>query len=110
MKLLFEQNLSPRLVRLLAAEFPGSGHVIPLGLDGAPDPTIWAFAAANGFAVGSKDADFQTRSAALGHPPKVVWVRFGNCPTAAVAAALRARLSDLLAFDADPALALIEVS
>ncbi|MBX9625243.1 MAG: DUF5615 family PIN-like protein [Gemmataceae bacterium] len=109
MRLLFGQNLSPRLVRLLAAEFPGSEHVRNIGFRTAPDPTIWAFAA-NGFAVVSKDGDFGVRARQYGHPPKVVWVRLGNCSTAAVAALLRSRLADLLAFDADPAAGLIEVS
>ena len=108
MKLLFDQNLSPRLVRLLTAEFPGSEHVRNIGMRTAPDPVIWAYAAANGFAVASKDADFGIR-AALGHPPKVVWVRLGNCPTSAVAALLQSRLADPLAFDVDPSLAVLEV-
>ncbi|MBX9584413.1 MAG: DUF5615 family PIN-like protein, partial [Gemmataceae bacterium] len=85
MRLLFDQNLSPRLPRLLAAEFPGSEHVLPLGIDTAPDPVIWSYAAANGFAVASKDSDFGVRARQYGHPPKVVWVRLGNCSTAAVA-------------------------
>ena len=101
-RLLFDQNLSPRLAGLLAAEFPGSAHVRDVGLAAAPDPVIWAHAAAGGFAVVSKDADFQQRALVRGHPPKVVWVRLGNGPTAAVADLLRSRQADLLAFEADP--------
>lgn len=102
MRLLFDQNLSPRLVGLLAAEFPGSEHIRTPGLAAAPDPAIWAYAAANRFTVVSKDADFQQRALLLGHPPKVVWLRVGNGPTAAVVALLRSRRADLLAFAADP--------
>jgi predicted nuclease of predicted toxin-antitoxin system len=58
MKLLFDQNLSLRLVRLLAAEFPGSQHVRDVGLAIAPDPAIWAYAAAQGMVIVSKDSDF----------------------------------------------------
>jgi predicted nuclease of predicted toxin-antitoxin system len=101
MKLLFDQNLSHRLVGHLAAEFPGSQHVRDIGLAAASDSAVWAYAAAQGLVIVSKDADFQHRALLLGHPPKVVWVRLGNCPTAAVAALLRARLADLLAFEAD---------
>ena len=107
MKLLFDQNLSPRLPVLLAAEYPGSAHVRWFGMATAPDPAVWAFAAANGFVIVSKDADFEQRALLFGHPPKVVWLRVGNCPTAAVEALLRARLPDLLAFDADPTLAIL---
>ena len=110
MRLLFDQNLSHRLVGLLAAEFPGSEHVRNVGLAAASDPAVRAFAAANGFAIVSKDTDFQRRAALLGFPPKVVWVRLGNCPTAAVAALLRARLADLQAFEAHPTASFLALS
>ena len=66
MKLLFDQNLSPCLVRLLAVEFPGSQHVRDAGLAAAPDPAVWAYAAAQGLAIVSKDSDFQHRALLLG--------------------------------------------
>jgi predicted nuclease of predicted toxin-antitoxin system len=109
-KLLFDQNLSPRLVALLAVEFPGSQHVRDAGLAAAPDPAVWAYAAAQGLAIVSKDSDFQHRALLFGHPPKVVWVRLGNCSTAAVAALLRVRQADLLAFEADPTASLLALS
>ena len=82
MRLLFDQNLSHRLVGQLVAEFPGSTHVRTVGLPTSPDPDVWAFAAANGLTIVSKDTDFQQRAARFGHPPKVIWVRLGNCTTA----------------------------
>jgi predicted nuclease of predicted toxin-antitoxin system len=100
MRLLFDQNLSHRLVALLAAEFPGSDHVRNIGLAAASDTAVWAYAAANGLTIVSKDTDFQQRAARLGSPPKVIWVRLGNCSTAAVAALLRLRQPDLLVFEA----------
>jgi len=108
MRFLFDQNLSPRLVGQLAGEFPGSAHVRDAGL--APDPAVWAHAIAGGFVVVSKDTDFQQRALLFGHPPKVVWVRLGNCPTAAVAAILRSRHADLLAFEADPVTSFLALS
>ncbi|MBN9519931.1 DUF5615 family PIN-like protein [bacterium] len=110
MKLLFDQNLSHRLVAQLAAEYPGSAHVRDLGLGSAPDPDVWARAAADGFAVVSKDTDFQQRALLHGYPPKVVWVRLGNCTTAAVAALLRTRRADVLAFGADVAASFLALS
>src|ERR1700730_11186695 len=102
MKLLFDQNLSHRLVGLLGVDFPGSQHVRDAGLATATDPAVWAYAAAQGLVIVSKDSDFQHRALLLGHPPKVVWVRLGNCSTSAVAALLRSRHADLLVFAADP--------
>ena len=110
MKLLFDQNLSHKLVVQLAAEFPGSAHVRDFGLTRAPDPEVWSYAAAHGFVIVSKDADFQQRALLIGHPPKVVWIRLGNCLTAAVAALLRSRRETLLAFDSDPSAAFLALA
>jgi predicted nuclease of predicted toxin-antitoxin system len=70
-KLLLDQNLSPRLVRSLAATYPGTSHVREVGLHAVDDETIWAYAAEHGFVIVSKDADFHQRSFVLGPPPKV---------------------------------------
>src|ERR1700730_16166768 len=107
MSLLFDQNLSRRLVALLATEYPGSEHVEGAGLLGADDQTVWQYAAAHGLMVVSKDSDFRHLALLHGPPPKVIWLRVGNGPTAAVAALLRARLADVQAFAVDPALALL---
>ncbi len=110
MRLLFDENLSHRLVAQLAAEFPGSAHVRDVGLAAAPDADVWAHAAANGFVIVSKDTDFQQRALLYGHPPKVIWVRLGNCSTAAVEALLRSRLADIQAFEADPLASFLALS
>ncbi|MEX1094897.1 MAG: DUF5615 family PIN-like protein [Planctomycetales bacterium] len=108
MSLLFDQNLSHRLVGLLAADYPGSEHVEGAGLLGADDLTVWQYAAALGLMVVSKDSDFRHLALLHGPPPKVIWLRVGNGPTAAAAAALlSARVADVQAFAADPALALL---
>ncbi len=81
MKLLFDHNLSPRLVRAFAHVFPDSQHVFPLGMDRGDDGVIWEYAKANGFTIVSKDADFIHRSFLHGFPPKVIYLELGNCPT-----------------------------
>ena len=80
MKLLFDQNLSSALVARLEDLFPGSTHVKAEGMDEAPDIEVWLFAKQQGFTIVSKDSDFQQRSLLFGAPPKVVWLRVGNCP------------------------------
>src|SRR5436305_12141292 len=110
MKLLFDQNLSHRLPRLLAADYPGSTHVRAAGLAAAADTDVWDYARANGFAIVSKDSDFQNRALVYGHPPKVIWLRVGNGPTAAVVTLLQSRSADVLAFDADPTAAILVLS
>lgn len=101
MKLLFDQNLSPRLADALADLYPGSTHVREVRLQAADDDTVWTYAARHGFAIVSKDADFHQRSFVLGHPPKVVWIRRGNCSTVEIEGILRAHQADLLTFETD---------
>jgi predicted nuclease of predicted toxin-antitoxin system len=79
MKLLFDENLSPKLTRLLAADFPGSAHVRDRGLKGQSDERIWEYAKENGFTLVSKDTDFYLRCLLYGIPPKLIWLRLGNC-------------------------------
>jgi hypothetical protein len=58
------------------------------------------FAATHGFCIVSKDEDFQQRSFLRGHPPKVVWVRKGNCSTREIERLLLEHSKDLIEFDA----------
>lgn len=78
MKLLFDENLPPRLPVVLAGVYPGSSHVHHCGLGSADDLAIWQYAKDNGFTIVSKDSDFQERSVLHGHPPKVIWLRVAN--------------------------------
>ena len=89
MKLLFDQNLSPHLVKVLEDLYPGSIHVLDVGLSRALDDEVWNYAAQNGLAIISKDADFHQRSFLLGYPPKVVWICRGNCSTSEIEKTLR---------------------
>lgn len=101
MKLLFDENVSPKLVTLLGENFPGSAHVLDLGLGGASDSQIWKRARDQGFVIVSKDDDFRQRSFVEGAPPKVVWLQVGNAGTPAIAQLLRRELERLLSFDAE---------
>ncbi len=89
MKLLFDENLSPRLVGALADIYPGSAHVQRCGLGSWDDSAIWQYAKDNGFAIVSKDSDFQERSILRGHPPKIIWLRATNCSSAEIESLLR---------------------
>ena len=101
MKLLFDQNLSPKLVNQLSDLFPNSIHVQDAGLDTAEDTEVWDYAQAKGYLVVSKDADFGEKSAIHGHSPKVIWLKRGNCPTSTVEGILRNHYSDIQTFVKD---------
>ena len=101
MKLLFDQNLSPRLIKHLADLYPDSNHVYLLGLDQSPDEEVWEFAWRGGFLLATKDADFSDLCLLLGFPPKVIWIRRGNCATAAIEAILRNHHEDVTLLERD---------
>ena len=98
MKLLFDENPSPKLVDLLSADFPDSSHVYLCGLAHSDDNAIWQYAKTNGFTIVTKDADFQERAVLPGAPPKVIWLRTRNCKSGDVAAALRRALKQIRQF------------
>ncbi len=89
MKLLFDQNLSPRLVALLSDLYPDSTHVSEINLDLAEDFEVWNYAGEHGYLIVSKDSDFNEISLQRGFPPNVVWIRRGNCPTKEIEQILR---------------------
>jgi predicted nuclease of predicted toxin-antitoxin system len=100
-KLLLDQNLSPRLAERLRDLFPESAHTRHLGLESASDDTLWVRARQDRFAIVRKDGDFGELSVVRGFPPKVVWLQLGNCSTSQVEAALRRHREALELFDAD---------
>ena len=110
MKLLLDHNLSPRLVGRLATLYPESTHVRDVGLERASDSTVWQYAAAHGFTIVSKDSDFHQRSLVFGHPPKVIWVRLGNCTTGDVEELLQRRAAEIRSFGEDPEAAFLALA
>jgi len=101
MKLLFEENLSPKLVTLLSDLFPDSVHVRNVGLSSASDPRVWEYAIEQGLTIVSKDEDFHHLSFLRGAPPKVIGIHTGNCSTKIVAQLLRDRHKQIEVFAAD---------
>ena len=106
MRLLFDQNLSHRLVGRLAVEFPDSRHVVAVGLDTATDRAVWDYAGEHGFVIVSKDSDFRQLAFLLGPPPKAIWLNVGNASTAEILTTIRDHLDAIFDFNetADEAL------
>jgi predicted nuclease of predicted toxin-antitoxin system len=102
MKLLFDQNLSPRLVNLLSGLYPNSAHVMTVGLDRALDKVIWDYALQNNYNIVTKDVDFSELSLLFGFPPKVIWIRRSNCSTKEIETILRQNYASIEALNTDP--------
>ena len=98
MKLLLDENLSPRLATALCDLYPGSLHLRDCGLRGASDAQVWQYAFENRFMIVSKDSDFAQRSLLLGGLPKVIWLRIGNCTTARADVVLRNAVARIRSF------------
>ncbi len=107
MKLLFDENLSHRLATLLNDLFPESVHVRSIGMKSSADPSVWSHAKSNDFMIVSKDVDMHDLSLILGNPPKVIWVRLGNCTTSEVEKLLRTHYNSIKEFYDDDELSLI---
>jgi predicted nuclease of predicted toxin-antitoxin system len=97
-KLLLDENLSPRLAEALTDLYPGSNHAHQCGLGSSDDATIWNYAKTNGFIIDSKDSDFEERSVVLGCAPKVIWLRVSNRTSADVESVLRSAFSIVTRF------------
>ena len=81
MKLLFDQNISPRILKVLPDELSNSQQVRFVNLENASDFEIFQFARANDFSVVTFDSDFVDLNAINGTPPKIIWLNTGNLTT-----------------------------
>jgi predicted nuclease of predicted toxin-antitoxin system len=110
MKLLFDENLSPKLSTRLSDLFPDSVHVRDVGMKATIDPIVWNYAKDNDFMIVSKDADMHDLSLVFGNPPKVIWLRLGNCSTLQVESLLRREFSTIKLFYEDEKSSLLALS
>lgn len=89
MRLLFDQNLSHRLVDSLEDLFPGSQHVRLLGLAEADDSYIWDYARDHDLVIVTQDSDYSEWNKLRGAPPKIIWLRCCNASVERIQAKLR---------------------
>ena len=81
MKLLFDQNISHKILNHLPELFSESTTIKNEGLINVPDREIWEFAKENGYSIVTQDSDFSHLTSLFGFPPKVIWIRAGNVST-----------------------------
>jgi predicted nuclease of predicted toxin-antitoxin system len=109
MKLLFDHNLSHKLVRRLADIFPDSTQTRLIGFSTSNDSVVWQHAKDNGFVVVTLDKDFSDLALQRGVPPKIIWLRCGNSKVAEVEHLLRANLADIEKFESQPTAEVLEI-
>ena len=110
MSLLIDENLSPRLARLLQDIFPGSLHIETAGLQSTEDDDIWECDLKRNLIVVTKDSDYRQLSLERGHPPKVILIRIGNCRVSEVESLIRNNPDVIRRFLQDDEQALLALS
>lgn len=97
MKLLVDNQLPEALARFLDAHGLAAEQVRDHDMQTATDQEIWQYARESDLVIVTKDEDFPQLVDRYGSPPRVVWVRLGNCRTPALLAAFDGVLPDLRA-------------
>jgi predicted nuclease of predicted toxin-antitoxin system len=100
--LLFDENVSPRLVARLASLFPNLIHVRDVGLRQAPDRQIWHWAMENRYTVVTTDSDFVALGQQLSAPPKIVHVERCDFPFRVIEDLLRRNAVRIAEFEKGP--------
>jgi predicted nuclease of predicted toxin-antitoxin system len=109
MKLLFDQNISHRILTYLPSSYLNCTHVKKEGLTDHDDHSIWLFAKTHGYTIVSQDSDFNEILALKDFPPKIIWIRTGNISTSMLAKILIDRHSEILDFLQDKDRGLMEI-
>jgi len=109
MKLLFDHNLSHKLVQRLSDLFPGSTHTRLIGMSISPDWDIWTHARINSLIIVTLDKDYADLSMLHGAPPKVIWLRCGNSTVDEVERLLRLQKDEIIRLHSSPEIQLLEI-
>lgn len=109
MTLLFDQNLSHRLLIALEDLFPGALHVRLLGMAEADDLQIWIHAKAHNLVIVTQDSDYSDWNKLRGAPPKIVWLRCGNASVDQIHQKIRHAADRIRTLDTDSDVEVVEV-
>lgn len=104
MKLLFDQNISFRVIKKISKEYPEAKQVRELGLENYSDLEILEFAKEKEYTIVTFDSDFYDLVNLFGHPPKIIWLRVGNSTTNFIADLLLEKSNLIKDFIESPAL------
>ena len=109
MRLLFDQNLSYRLLPALEDLFPNSLHVRFLGLAEADDLSIWNYAKEHQLIIVTQDSDYSDWNKLRGAPPKIIWLRCGNASVDQIHSKLRNAVDRIRILNSDHGVEVVEV-
>jgi predicted nuclease of predicted toxin-antitoxin system len=107
LKLFFDENLSEKLPKHLAQEFPESTHPRLVGLAGETDQKLRAYAKDHDFILVTRDDDLVQLAHFYGSPPKVIWLKLHNPGTMTVVRILKLNVEQIEAFAKDATKAIL---
>jgi predicted nuclease of predicted toxin-antitoxin system len=110
MKLLFDQNISHRILKNLPETYSGSSHIIAEGLINTSDFTICEYAKLHQFIIVTQDSDFNDIYLLKGFPPKILWFQTGNLRTNDLAIILKNQQNEIVNFHNNEELGCLEIS
>ena len=110
MKLLFDQNISFRILHKISAYFTEAKQIRSLGLENSTDSEIWEYAKTHDFTIVTFDADFIDLTNLKGFPPKIVWLRIGNTTTENIAKVIIENHAKLEEFIENNEIAFLEIT
>lgn len=112
MKILFDQNISYRIISKITVAFPNAKQIKQLGIENYSDIEIWDYAKKNEYTIITFDSDFFDFANIKGHPPKIIWLRIGNTKTDFLAGILNEKksiISDFIQSDNYSEIACLEI-
>ena len=109
MKLLFDQNISFRILSKIKSVFPDSVQVREIGLEDASDKEIWSYAKRNAYTIVTFDSDFYDFTLVWGSPPKIVLIKSHNQTTNYIAEILIEQEQTIKKFNEDNLMAYLEI-
>ena len=101
MRLLFDQNISYRVVKQLKTIFPNVIGVRECGLFNTDDYQILEYARQNDYTVVTFDKDIPTIGSVKGFLPKIIWLRTGNLSNQGIVALFTDHSDQFVAFIAN---------
>ena len=108
MKLLFDENISYRILPILKNHFEEVESVINIP-SVKENLEIWNYAKEMGFTIVTFDEDFYDWQLLRGYPPKIIWLRMGNTPTQPLAEKLIKEKAQIQRLTEDPNLGVLEI-
>ena len=109
-RILIDQNISHRIIPKISTTFSAVEHVRNLGLQQASDYEIFLQARGQQFdAILTIDEDFLNLIQVFGSPPKIIWLRLGNCQTDYIASVLVAYREQIESFMLNDELKILQI-